>query len=123
MHLVDHARKHIEDTYERPPFERHLRRLLAAVLPRPAFFRLALLQAWLARPLAPPSQGSAPRHAGAGTQGRPEAASPVDRPQTHEARGPRRRRVALLAGCAQQVLAPEINEAPSASSTGTASRW
>ena len=37
--------------------------------------------------------------------------SPVDRPQTFAAEGPRIRRVALLSGCAQQVLAPEINEA------------
>ena len=29
----------------------------------------------------------------------------------HRAEGPRRARVALLTGCAQQVLAPEINEA------------
>ncbi len=31
--------------------------------------------------------------------------------EVYEARGPRRARVALLAGCAQQVLAPEINAA------------
>jgi glycolate oxidase iron-sulfur subunit len=36
--------------------------------------------------------------------------SPADRPQVFPAEGPRRARVALLAGCAQQVLAPEINE-------------
>jgi glycolate oxidase iron-sulfur subunit len=37
--------------------------------------------------------------------------SPVDRPQVFQAEGPKRARVALLSGCAQQVLAPEINEA------------
>jgi glycolate oxidase iron-sulfur subunit len=37
--------------------------------------------------------------------------SPVDRPQVFPAAGERRRRVALLSGCAQQVLAPQINEA------------
>ena len=35
----------------------------------------------------------------------------VDRPQVIPAEGTRRLRVALLAGCAQQVLRPEINEA------------
>jgi glycolate oxidase iron-sulfur subunit len=35
----------------------------------------------------------------------------VDRPQTFPAQGPRRKRVALLSGCAQPVLAPGINEA------------
>jgi len=39
------------------------------------------------------------------------APSPVDRPQIFPAEGERRLRVALLPGCAQQVLMPEINEA------------
>jgi glycolate oxidase iron-sulfur subunit len=38
-------------------------------------------------------------------------ASSIDRPQVFPAEGARRMRVALLPGCAQQVLAPEINEA------------
>jgi glycolate oxidase iron-sulfur subunit len=37
--------------------------------------------------------------------------SPVDRPQTFPAVGLRRKRVALMPGCGQQVLSPEINEA------------
>jgi glycolate oxidase iron-sulfur subunit len=37
--------------------------------------------------------------------------SPVDAPQVFPAEGARCARVALLSGCAQQVLAPEINEA------------
>jgi glycolate oxidase iron-sulfur subunit len=37
--------------------------------------------------------------------------SPVDRPQTFAAVGARRKRVALMPGCGQQVLAPEVNEA------------
>ncbi|MEM9422647.1 MAG: heterodisulfide reductase-related iron-sulfur binding cluster, partial [Pseudomonadota bacterium] len=36
--------------------------------------------------------------------------SPGDRPQVFPAEGPRRFRMALMTGCAQQVLAPEINE-------------
>jgi glycolate oxidase iron-sulfur subunit len=35
----------------------------------------------------------------------------AETPGVHPAVGPRRARVALLAGCAQQVLAPEINQA------------
>ena len=35
----------------------------------------------------------------------------LERPRVHPAQGARRARVALLAGCAQQVLAPEINAA------------
>ena len=111
MHLVDHARKHIEETYQRPVLDRLLRKLLAMVLPYPAVFRLALWQATLARPLAPLFPGAWGAMLELAPKGGPKPRSPVDRPQTHPAQGPRRGRVALLSGCAQQVLAPEINEA------------
>ena len=44
MHLVDHARAHIEKTYKRPPLDRLIRAMLAWVLPHPRRFRAAL--AW-----------------------------------------------------------------------------
>src|ERR1044072_8144018 len=47
MHLVDHARAHIEETYARPWPDRLIRAVLAAVLPYPARFRAALAAAWL----------------------------------------------------------------------------
>src|SRR5262249_25273198 len=53
MHLVDHARAHIERTFERPMPDRLLRTLLAWILPNPALFRLAIMMARLAKPLAP----------------------------------------------------------------------
>ena len=52
MHLVDHARRWIEEKYRRPWAERALRRLLGLVLTRPSRFRLALRLAILARPFA-----------------------------------------------------------------------
>ncbi|MFO1068674.1 MAG: glycolate oxidase subunit GlcF [Geminicoccaceae bacterium] len=110
MHLVDHARAHIERTYERPAADRWLRRLLAFVLPHPGRLRLALLGAWLGKPLA----GLLPERLGAMLRLAPASVpgpSPVDRPQVVPAEGARRGRVALLSGCAQQVLAPQINEA------------
>src|SRR4051794_17839429 len=51
MHLVDHARTYIENTYTRPWPERMLRRALGVLLPYPRRFRLALRAAMLARPL------------------------------------------------------------------------
>jgi len=51
MHLVDQARHRIEERYRRPISDRLLRGLLAAVLPRPALFRLALLGGRAARPV------------------------------------------------------------------------
>jgi glycolate oxidase iron-sulfur subunit len=110
MHLVDHGRRHIEEYYRRPWSERLLRHLLGHVLTRPALLRAALHGARLARPFAGmmpkrlrPLVALAPRSV--------PAASPMDRPQIFPAEGERRMRVALLPGCAQQVLAPEINEA------------
>jgi glycolate oxidase iron-sulfur subunit len=110
MHLVDQARAHIEKTHRRPLADRLLRAVLARVLPYPGRFRLAMIAAGLARPLArlfPGRLGAmlalAPR--------RLPGPSPMDRPQVFAAEGARRKRVALLTGCAQRVLDPEINEA------------
>jgi glycolate oxidase iron-sulfur subunit len=110
MHLVDQARAHIEKTYERPLFDRVLRRVLGVVLPRPALFRLALAGAMLAKPLArllPARLGAMLRLAPA----RLPSPSSSSAPRIHKAEGETRLRVALLTGCAQQVLAPQINEA------------
>jgi glycolate oxidase iron-sulfur subunit len=114
MHLVDHARAHIEATSRRSFKDRFIRRLLATVLPYPERFRLALRAARLARPFSGLLRRFAPKElaamldlapagllkrgafAGAGT-----AATKTER----------RKRVILLAGCAQQVLRPEINDA------------
>ncbi|MEZ5932899.1 MAG: glycolate oxidase subunit GlcF [Alphaproteobacteria bacterium] len=116
MHLVDHARKHIEATHRRPTIERRLRDLLAAMLPEPGFFRLGLLAAWFAKPFARLFEGrpGLPGKIGAMLRLAPAAIptpSWMDRPQVFPAEGRRRARVALMTGCAQQVLAPSINEA------------
>jgi len=110
MHLVDHGRRHIEEHYRRPWAERLLRRALSTVLTRPALMRLALRGARLAKPFA----ALLPRRLRPLLELAPSsipAASGVDQPQVFPAQGERRMRVALLPGCAQQVLAPEINEA------------
>jgi glycolate oxidase iron-sulfur subunit len=117
MHLVDHARRHIEETYRRPWHDRALRGLLGVVLPRPGLFRWALIAARLGKPFAGlmPSRLKAML---ALSPARLPASSGVVKPQSFPAQsspapGPASglRRVALLTGCAQQVLAPEINAA------------
>ncbi len=110
MHLVDRARGHIEEVFPRPLVERLLRAVLARVLPSPRLFRLALVGAALARPFRALLRGRLKAMldlAPAGIAG----PSPVDRPQVFEAKGPRRKRVVLMTGCAQRVLRTEINEA------------
>src|SRR3974377_1972644 len=52
MHLVDHARRHIEETFRRPLADRLFRALLSSILPYPNRFRLALAAVSLARPFA-----------------------------------------------------------------------
>ena len=51
QHLVDHGRKHIEETYTRPMFDRMIRWTLAWSIPYPLRFRTLLAAASLARPL------------------------------------------------------------------------
>ena len=110
MHLVDYARVRIEETGRRPRAERMLRALLAAVLPRPRLFRLALWGARLVRPFAGALPGRLRTLVGMAPRRLPERAADL-RPGLFPARGRRCARVALLAGCAQRVLAPEINRA------------
>jgi glycolate oxidase iron-sulfur subunit len=116
MHLVDHARTYIERTYHRPWHERALRSLLGTVLPRPGLFRLALLGARLGRAGAGllPGSGTLAKRLRAMLRlapGHLPAPGATERPMVHRAIGERRARVALMTGCAQQVLAPEINAA------------
>jgi len=110
MHLVDHARSHIENTYQRPLPERALRHILAMVLPRPNLFRLALFAARFAKPFRALLPG---RLKGLVAMAPATIPSPsfVDRPGVYPPTGPRRMRVALLNGCAQKALDPQINEA------------
>jgi glycolate oxidase iron-sulfur subunit len=110
MHLVDHARRHIEQTFARPWHDLLLRRFLALVLPRPALFRATL---WAAR-FGKNLRAFLPARLQAGLALAPAVLpkkSLQNRRQIFPSEGPHRRRVALLAGCAQQVLAPQINEA------------
>jgi len=114
MHLVDHARAHIERTYTRPLVDRLLRALLARVLPHNVRFRWALAAARLARPFAA-------AFSALGLE--PVAAmlrlAPARLPQPFAGEGPRvfspaglrRGRVALLTGCVGPVLAPSITAA------------
>ncbi|MDA9501760.1 glycolate oxidase subunit GlcF [Bradyrhizobium sp. CCBAU 11357] len=120
MHLVDQARVRIEQRYKRPLTERLLRQVLAFVLPDPQRFRISM---WLAR-LARPLGDLLPTPRPAATPGLIQrikamlALAPNRLPpagpaagSVFAALGKKRGRVALLQGCAQQVLAPRINQA------------
>jgi glycolate oxidase iron-sulfur subunit len=110
MHLVDHARRHIERTYRRPLPDRLLRLMLARSLTRPGRFRRSLRLARLARPLAGSLPGRLKTLMAMAPRRLPRR-SVSERAQVFPAEGTQRGRVALLVGCAQPVLKPHINEA------------
>ena len=111
MHLVDHARAHIEKTYKRPLMDRLLRWTLAKIIPYPGRFRLALLGAKIGRPFAflmPDARLKAMLAMA------PKQIPPVSRnddPQVFPALGERKKRVVLMTGCAQKALNTDINDA------------
>jgi len=100
--LITAFRAHAEPHRSRPPVERARRALVAHTLPHPRRLRAAARVGRLTRRLAPPPL-------------RPMVDLLPDRlpkraplPAIHPAEGVRRARVALLAGCAQQALDPDI---------------
>lgn len=111
MHLIDHARAHVEKTYRRPVMDRMLRAVLARIIPYPGRFRLALLAAKIGRPFAwmiPDARVQAMLAMA------PKTIPPVSRnddPQVFPATGERKMRVALMTGCAQKALNTDINDA------------
>ena len=111
MHLVDHARAHVEATFNRPWFDRRLRSALLRVMTNPPLFRRALLAALAAKPLAPLLERMGLKPIAAMIR-----LAPLQVPRGSSfnspviaATGPRRGRVALLTGCVASVLGPHIN--------------
>ncbi len=110
MHLVDLAREHIDKTYKRSLMDRMIRWTLARILPYPGRFRLAILGARMGRPF----RRLLPGKLRVMMEFAPDSLPPVSRnddPQVFPAIGPRKRRVALMTGCAQRALNTDINDA------------
>lgn len=111
MHLVDHAREYIERTYRRPLADRILRWVLGQVLPNPVLFRAAVSGARPFRPLA----GLVAKLPAGDRLAAMIRLAPANLPRRNPAKEPRpcapTKRIAILKGCAQSVLDPEINEA------------
>jgi glycolate oxidase iron-sulfur subunit len=114
MHLVDHARVHIENTYERPWLDRTLRNLLARVMPYPKRFRFMLLLGALGKPFAGLFSLIGLKQVGAMlrlTPWLPEKLSHYPEGAVLKAEGRKKGRVALMSGCVDQVVAPSIRDA------------
>ncbi len=114
MHLVDYARVRIEETASRPIKDRLTRRLLRMVLPYPGRFRASLIFATLGKPFAPLLRAVGLKELatmiGMAPAILPRGAA-YSGPKVIPAEGRRIARVALLTGCAQPVLRPQINDA------------
>jgi glycolate oxidase iron-sulfur subunit len=111
MHLIDHARAYINDHYKRPWHDRALRWVLAQVIPYPTRFRLALLGAKIARPFVRFVPDARLRVM---ISMAPKQVPPVSRnddPQSFAPIAPKKKRVALMTGCAQRALNTDINDA------------
>ena len=108
MHLVDHARNHIEKTYVRPFFDRFIRILLSIILPSPKLFRIV---GYLAR-FANPFKFLFPKKIKNMLKFMPTSfpKSNYENKEVYSAKGKTFAKVALLTGCVQRVISPQIND-------------
>ena len=111
MHLVDHARSHIEKTYRRPLIDRMIRNVLSAVLPYPSRFRMALKLAIIGRPFNKVIEKVEALKPLAAMLKLAPKSLPAPQASTSSSIPLPNGRVAILAGCAQSVLDPGINAA------------
>ena len=111
MHLVDMARVRIEAKGHRTPRQNTNRWLLAKILPNPRRFRLALMLGSLMRPFRRLLIKMGFEHIAAGVALVPPGAMKIKLTKPKSAIGvePKAKRVALMLGCVQEVLAPQIN--------------
>jgi glycolate oxidase iron-sulfur subunit len=104
--LIDTARAHIETHYRRPLGERLLRWLIANVLTRPDIARTMLLLAKWTAPFSflLPGRLRGMARKGAAMQAHHGNTDTIVAP-------PGAKRIALMPGCVQKALAPQIDEA------------
>ena len=104
--LVTSFRAYAEQRRSRRPMRRVQRLLVRETLPYPGRFRAAATLGRLAKPV----KGLLPEELRAMLGLLPDRLPPATPlPSLYPAQGKRRARVALLAGCVQQALAPQIN--------------
>jgi len=105
--LVDQARSHIQDHYKRPLSDRLLRFAIAKVMTRPALVRIGLLLAKVTAPIAAILPGRLGAMARIGLSARPQGPEPTQFPKPAQTK----QRIAIMPGCVQGALAPQIDSA------------
>jgi glycolate oxidase iron-sulfur subunit len=111
MHLIDHGRSHIEKTFQRSLYDRFIRNFLSQIMPYPLRFRIMGIIALLVKPI----NFIFPKKFREMIKLMPTSFPKKNFPKLKVYKPEKRKkpiaRVALLTGCVQQVLSPQINEA------------
>jgi len=109
MHLIDHGRNHVEATYKRPLFDRLIRSILSQTLPKPKIFLIFVMMSKLIKPFS----FLLPRFMKNSLDLMPGKipSKKIKNKRVYPSLGEKTvARVALLTGCVQRVISPEINE-------------
>jgi len=110
MHLIDHGRQYVEKKYKRPFVERIFRDLLSKLLPKPNIFKFLILFSKVAKIfkfLMPGTLKSMLDVVPKKIYGKTLRFQKVYRAERKKPTA----RIALLIGCVQRVVSPQINEA------------
>jgi len=110
MHLIDHGRSHIEKTYKRSFNERIIRDFLSSVLPNPTFFRIIAMLTLLIKPFKYIFPKKIREMINLMPIRFPKKTLPKMKIYKVSKKKPVAR-VALLTGCVQRIISPQINEA------------
>ena len=109
MHLIDHGRKYIEKNYERPFFDRIIRNFLSKILPDSKLFKLSILLAKLGKPFKFLFPSKIKNMLDLMPTSFPKKAFKTK--EIYKTKNKKRiARVALLTGCVQKEISPQINE-------------
>jgi glycolate oxidase iron-sulfur subunit len=111
MHLIDHARVHVEKTYRRPVADRLLRWVLVKVLPHRSRLSAALVLGRLASPLRGLFESLGAKRLAALLRMTKTGRAPDPGVVGSAAEGPRKGAVLLQQGCVEPVLRPEFQAA------------
>ena len=110
MHLIDHGRKHIEKNYKRPFFDRLIRNFLSITLSKPIYFKFVMLITLFIRPFKFLLPQKIKNMISFMPKKLPKKTLPKMKIYPSLKKKPIAR-VALLTGCVQKVISPQINEA------------
>ena len=111
MHLIDHGREHIEKTYKRPLGERIIRNFLSIVMSNSTYFKIIGRLTLLAKPFSFIFPKKIREMISLMPMTFPKKTLPKMNVYKSNKKKKSVARVALLTGCVQKVLSPQINEA------------